>query len=284
METKPGHTVVYLHRYERGGEWSHREDVVAAEEPLEIQLLQCGEDRQAARTLAITMRTPGQDEDLATGFLFSEGIIIRAEQVVGMYPLPVRRTDGQGHTLLVELAGDVKLDWERLQRHFYVSSSCGVCGKASIEAVIQAAPETPFPMVPQVSAHAITRLPGRLRAAQQLFEETGGIHGCGIFDAAGDMVVVREDVGRHNAADKALGALLRHRTPKPDQWIGVLSGRASFELVQKFFMAGVPVLVAVGAPSSLAVSLAEEAGMTLIGFTSAEHFNVYSGRQRIVGG
>lgn len=282
MEESAGYTPLHLFRYESRAGWTSRADVVAIEEPLEIRLSQAVSDGRSERTLSITMRTPGQDEDLVLGFLFTEGLIRSAAEIWRMFPTATRSSEAQGHTMVAELSDEVQIDWERLQRHFYVSSSCGVCGKASIEAVMQAAPEAPFPMLPRVEAAVITALPDRLREAQRLFRETGGIHACGVFDAAGGMQVVREDVGRHNAADKAIGALLRNDELRRDLLIGVLSGRASFELVQKFFMAGVPILVAVGAPSSLAVSLAEEAGMTLIGFTASDHFNVYSGRQRVM--
>jgi FdhD protein len=239
-----------------GGEES---DAVAVEEPLEI--------RVGERPLAVTMRTPGDDFDLAAGFLFTEGVLPSFSAIDAM------RHWGSPNVVRVALREGVSIDWQRLQRHFYASSSCGVCGKASIELVrVHASPVTPLSLDPSV----IASLPDRLRAQQTAFAATGGIHGAGLFTADGALVVAREDVGRHNAVDKAIGALWGAGTPLADKVL-VVSGRAGFEIVQKAAVAGIPALVAVGAPTSLAVELAHEFGVTLLGFVREGRFNVYAG-------
>jgi FdhD protein len=251
-------------------------DRVAIEEPLEIRLGFDTDGRRETRSISITMRTPGADEELATGFLYGEGIL-RARSDIAI----VKPCDGD-NTVRVELDDGVAVDLEQLSRHFYTSSSCGVCGKASLEALhVQgcAPPDGKF----RFSRKKLLALPTRLRRAQATFEETGGLHAAAAFDADGRLVVVREDVGRHNAVDKVVGALLQDdRLPAGD--VGLLvSGRASFELVQKALVAGMPMLAAVGAPSSLAVELAQEFNVTLVGFLRGEDFNIYSAKERIAG-
>jgi FdhD protein len=234
-------------------------DAVAVEEPLEI--------RVNGAPVAVTMRTPGHDEELALGFLFSEGITpVRAEPPV----------DLAANTIEAE-AKD--FDPGRLERHFYTSSSCGVCGKGALEAVAVEAPPVKSELT--VAAELVARLPDALRAEQAAFERTGGLHATGLFDAAGTLLCLREDVGRHNAMDKVIGwAFGQSRLPL-ERAILCVSGRLSFELVQKAAVAGCPILVAVGAPSSLAVELAEDRRVTLCGFVRGGRVNVYSHEWRI---
>lgn len=254
-----------------------RADVLAAEEPLEIRIAH-GAGRQRQRlSIAVTMRTPGDDEDLALGFLFTEGLIRDTGQVLGFKRL-------EEHTLLVEIHPSVIVDTQRLSRHLFTASSCGICGKASLDAVQTVACFFPVPGVPQIPPAVFYGLPETLQQAQATFEATGGQHGAGLFDANGRLMLIREDIGRHNAVDKVIGAAIGLGWPLPlRDALVMVSGRAGFELVQKASMAGLPILAAVGAPSSLAVELAESAGMTLVGFLRGERFNVYTHPQRIAG-
>jgi FdhD protein len=250
-------------------------DRVAIEEPLEIRL---GYERGGERhtqSVSITMRTPGHDEDLALGFLFTEGILNSPDDLAIVKPC-----EGE-NTIRVELEDGVAVDLDRLQRHFYTSSSCGVCGKASLDALHVRGLNSPPASQGQFSREVVVGLPDRLRASQTTFEETGGLHAAAIFDTQGDLLVVREDVGRHNAVDKVIGDLLSAgRLPAHEMGL-MVSGRASFELMQKSLVAGIPLLAAVGAPSSLAVKLAREFNVTLIGFLRGEKFNLYAGEERI---
>ena len=242
------------------GAISPAQDLLAVEEPLEI--------RVNGRPLSITMRTPGHDRDLALGFLLTEGILKSRDEVVAI--------DSRENVVDLTLADGVD---PGPARNFYTTSSCGVCGKASIEMLHS----TGCSMLPHlaVSSEVIHTLPGKLRAAQSVFEHTGALHGAALFDTAGDLEIVREDVGRHNAVDKLIGAaFLGSRLPLSKS-ILMLSGRASFELVQKAVVAGIPVVAAVGAPSSLAVQTAMRFGMTLLGFLRDGRFNIYTGVTRI---
>jgi FdhD protein len=257
-------------------------DVVATEEPLEIRLGYSRRDgSRAEENVSITMRTPGRDDDLAIGFLFTEGILRSRADVQGVVPRGQVAPNGLVNALRVELAPDVRVDFKRLERHFYTTSSCGVCGKASIDAV---AVQSQFDVAATelaVSAKTLGALPAALRARQAVFDQTGGLHAAGLFDAGGAIVAVREDVGRHNALDKLIGhALLAGSVPLAGYGI-VLSGRASFELIQKALTAGCALVAAVGAPSSLAVDLAKEFGVTLVGFLRPERMNVYTRPDRI---
>lgn len=241
------------------------QDLLAVEEPLEIHV---GE-----KAISLTMRTPGHDRELACGFLFTEGILQDFRQIRDIHTSKNR--------IAVSLNPDVEVDFERLERHFYTTSSCGVCGKASIEALrITGCPQLPRDS-PRVSAAVIHGLPASLRSAQAVFERTGALHAAALFDARGKLILLREDVGRHNAVDKLVGAqMLDGRTPLSANLL-LVSGRTSFELAQKALMAGIPILAAVGAPSSLAVETAQRFNMTLLGFVRDGRFNIYSGAQRI---
>jgi FdhD protein len=266
----------------RGNEQSISDDQVAVEEPLEIQLSSKTADTAAAKSISITMRTPGHDVELALGFLFTEAIISSFDEVSEACHAGEPDPDsGKRNIVRVELNPGVTVDLGRLQRHFYTTSSCGVCGKASIEALRVSGLGSLQHKGATLSHALVAALPDKLLQQQALFSQTGGLHAATVFDAQGDLVVVREDVGRHNALDKVIGALLM-RDDLPGDQLGLLvSGRASFELVQKALVAGISTLIAVGAPSSLAIALADEYGMTLIGFLRDQNFNVYTGMHRI---
>ncbi|MDQ3602729.1 MAG: formate dehydrogenase accessory sulfurtransferase FdhD [Actinomycetota bacterium] len=255
-----------------------RPDALATEEPMEIRLI-AGHTKQ---TLAVTMRTPGADFELAAGFLYGEGIIDSPEDVLKIsYCVDADLDAEQQYNIVnVELRGGREFDLRPLERHFYTTSACGVCGKANLEQLeLRGCPV--MPAGPEVKAETIRTLPEKLRAAQGLFEATGGLHAAALFDKEGDLLALREDVGRHNATDKLVGwALLEGRLPLSDH-IVMVSGRSSFEILQKCLTAGVPVVCAISAPSSLAVDVAREFGMTLVGFLRGSRFNVYAGAERI---
>ncbi|MFN7944544.1 MAG: formate dehydrogenase accessory sulfurtransferase FdhD [Blastocatellia bacterium] len=258
-----------------------RRDLLAVEEPLEIRLGFATEDNFAHKSISITMRTPGSDFELATGFLFTEGIITSADQIEQIRHCGKPVGEAQLHNVVrIDLKTGAKVDFKRLERHFYTSSSCGVCGKTSIEA-LQTAACPVLPEGPIVAAQVIHELPSKLRAAQAVFDCTGGLHASALFDAEGRLLALREDVGRHNALDKLIGAELLERRVPLNNYILLVSGRASFELVQKALMGGLPILAAVGAPSSLAVQLAREFRMTLLGFVRENRFNVYTHDWRV---
>ncbi len=265
-----------------GGAARRQADLIAVEEPLEIRLAYHGAAGRTLLPLSVTMRTPGHDVDLAAGFLFTEGIIRRFDDVDTIrHTGPTGGKQRNRNVVTVALRRGVTFDAGRLRRHFYTTSSCGVCGKTSLEALeLAASPALPADR-PALTAAVVHRLPETLRAAQAVFERTGGLHAAALLDAEGRLLCTREDVGRHNALDKLVGAQLREgRLPLHDHLV-LLSGRASFELAQKALMAEVPVLAAVGAPSSLAVELARRFGMTLLGFVRDGRFNVYSGAHRL---
>lgn len=263
-------------RYERGA-LSSLSDALAVEEPLEIRVSFCRQGIRVSRPVSVTMRTPGADAELAVGFLLTEGVIADGGGIAG-----VDQAEGKGGSRRVEvrLSDHVEPDVRPLERNFNVSSSCGVCGKASIDAVVSRAPDLD-PERPALVLATLVQLPERLRAAQPTFDETGGLHAAGLFTAEGELTAAFEDVGRHNAVDKVVGhELLRVRAVPADR-ILVLSGRAGFELVQKALMAGIAAVVSVGAPSTLAVELARRHGQTLVGFVRGGRANVYSGAQRL---
>ena len=268
----------------QGDERSELTDRVAIEEPLEIRVDFVVNGERCVRSLSITMRTPGHDEELAAGFLMSEGLVRSARDIESIRPCGPESGAHDGNNVVkVRLADHATIAWPNVERHFYATSSCGVCGKASLEAL-----EVPG-MCPiardgfRFAISAIRMLSDRLRAQQSVFEETGGLHAAALFNSAGQILAIREDVGRHNAVDKLLGAqFLQGQTPLSSNLL-FLSGRISFELAQKALAGGIPMVVAVGAPSSLAIELAKRFDITLIGFLRGERFNVYSGEWRLTG-
>lgn len=246
------------------------DDVTAREEPLEI--------RVEGRSVAVVMRTPGHDEELAAGFLVSEGVVQRPRDILEISQCP---STGNLHGNVVDvLLGGAVVNWASLTRHVFSASSCGLCGKTSIESVFQR-----FPAVKaewQVPPALIASLPDKLRAAQEAFSQTGGLHASGLFDLDGNLLVLREDVGRHNALDKILGHALQNGLLPLDRHILLVSGRVSFEIIQKALAGGIALVAAISAPSSLAVEFAQEAGQTLIGFLRGGSMNVYTHRKRVL--
>jgi len=277
----PSHTGHHVTRL-RAGTWSEDDDVLAAEEPLEIRLVwQDASGATQRKNIAVTMRTPGDDFELAAGFLHGEGIVRHREDVVDV-AYCIDEGEMQAFNIVnVTLAPGLQFDPARLERNFYTTSSCGVCGKAALENIETQGCET-LPSGFSVSPDVIRSLPARLREAQAVFERTGGLHAAGLFDADGTLLSLREDVGRHNAVDKLIGeSLLAGETPLTDRVL-MLSGRASFELLQKALVARIQVVAAVGAPSSLAVELAESFNVTLCGFVRADGLNIYTAPERVL--
>ena len=283
MEKVAGIRKYPLFRY-RSGKGERVEDLLVVEEPMEIKLgFGAGAERRR-ESLSITMRTPGHDFELALGFLYTEGLIASRKDVLNVrYAGEQLAEESQENIVLVDLHPSVPVDWDSLSRHFYTSSSCGVCGKASIEMVQQVSYHLLPPEKPALPLDVLRELGNNLLDLQSVFRQTGGIHAAAIFEPDGTLQCLREDVGRHNALDKVIGSCFqKDKLPLKTRLLWV-SGRASFELVQKALMAGIPILCSVGAPSSLAVALAEEYGMTLIGFLRDGNFNVYCGIERIQG-
>ncbi len=267
----------------RGGRFSTRGDSVAVEEPMEVRLEVPGDEGVREHPISVTMRTPGEDFELAAGFLFTEGVVIDPAAVADVRYC--RNVDPQEYNVVTASVRDpAAFDATSLTRNFYVTSSCGVCGKASLEAVEVMGCQPVADGTFAVAEGDIRALPDRLRSLQRTFERTGGLHAAGLFDGDGRIRLAREDVGRHNAVDKVIGALLLSRS-LPGSELGVIvSGRSSFEILQKAAMAGFPMVVAVGAPSSLAVAFARRFNLTLVGFANRDGYNVYSGGDRIVRG
>jgi FdhD protein len=257
-------------------------DQLALEEPLEIQIAYGVPESRQWKTVAITMRTPGHDRELAAGFLVGEGLLRSLDQIEAVHSRgPRYGEEGFQHSVRVTLRPGVEPDLARLERNFYTTSSCGVCGKTSLEALELNFENVQLTSDWKVDRATICAMPARLREAQAIFDQTGGLHAAGIFTPEGKPAIVREDVGRHNAVDKVIGTeFLAGRLPL-SRHILVVSGRASFELMQKAVAAGIAMLVAVGAPSSLALETAEKFGATLVGFTKADSFNIYTGEQRV---
>jgi FdhD protein len=258
-------------------------DNVAVEEPLEIRLGYSTPEGRATRSISITMRTPGNDRELAAGFLYSEAIVQRSADITSIETCGPPAPDSGNHNVIrVDLATDVEVDLGRLQRHFYTTSSCGVCGKTSLDALRVAGATTLDNNHTVFRRDILTRIPDALRAAQTTFEETGGLHAAAAFNPKGDLIVSMEDVGRHNAVDKVVGSLLLNKELPASKLGLMVSGRASFELMQKTLVAGMPLLAAVSAPSSLAVQLAKEFNVSLVGFLRGDTFNIYAGEERII--
>jgi FdhD protein len=257
------------------GKLVRKDDYLAAEEPLEIRV---GES-----PLSVTMRTPGHDLELAAGFLFTEGIIQRREQIIGLESSSQDEAGKRGNVVQAALVAEAMPDFDKMRRHFFAASSCGICGKASIDSVrsrLLSAPNPDFRIDPEL----LVTLPEALRSAQDVFERTGGLHAAALFDAQGGLLVLREDIGRHNAVDKVIGwALLKNRVPLGDR-ILLVSGRGGFEIIQKAIVAGIPVVASVSAPSNLAVQLARELRQTLIGFLRGKRFVIYAGEERVAKG
>lgn len=298
--SSPASASLDLTRLQLGQEPVVREDVVAREEPLEI--------RVEGRSVAVVMRTPGHDEELVAGFLVTEGVVTRARDILEISQCP---SVGNVHGNIVDvLLGGAIVNWESLTRHVFSASSCGLCGKTSIESVFQKFPplgegqcsvssdqysvsetaeaetenctlNTEYSGL-RVSPQLLTTLPTKLRAAQETFETTGGLHASALFDAQGELIVVREDVGRHNALDKVLGYALQRNLLPLSQHLLLVSGRVSFEIIQKALAAGIPIVAAISAPSSLAVDFARDSGQTLIGFLRGDTMNVYTHPQRLL--
>jgi FdhD protein len=258
------------------GQMRSRFDQLATEEPLEIRLV------SPKKTVAVTMRTPGADFELAAGFLYSEGVVRNRDDIQRISYCVDPDVDGEQryNIVNVELREGLSLDLSPLERHFFTTSACGVCGKASLETLRL----REYPLIPKelkVPVEVIYSLPEQLRSAQRVFSATGGLHAAALFNTQGELLSVREDVGRHNALDKLVGSALLSGQLPLDNHILMVSGRSSFEILQKCLAAGVPIVCAVSAPSSLAVTLAKEFGITLVGFLRGERFNVYSGKERL---
>lgn len=257
-------------------------DLLVSEEPLEIRIGYGPEGDRKQMSISVTMRTPGHDDLLSLGFLYTEGIINSMEEVISVkYCEDLGRTEGLENLMRVELQTKVHIAEDQFKRNFYTTSSCGVCGKASIDAIKVTCQPLASKMI-KVERAILFGLPDQLRATQDVFKHTGGLHASGLFSPDGDLLMQYEDVGRHNALDKLIGAGFMQSGLPFAQSILVLSGRISFELVQKALRAGIQVIAAIGAPSSLAVDLAIEYNMTLIGFLKKDRFNIYSGKERIL--
>lgn len=258
------------------GDIVEADDELALEDPLEIQLVYSTPNGRIQKNISVTMRSPGNDEELAAGFLFTEGVIKNVEDILTITHLP-----SDTNRVLVTLLENVKPTLNNAQRNFYTTSSCGICGKGSIDAINVAAVYPSMSDDISVKASVLFTLPDLVKQEQKVFQHTGGIHASALFSFEGEFLLLREDVGRHNALDKIIGnRFLNHQLPLNNN-ILFLSGRSSFELVQKAFLANIKIIVAVGAPSSLALEMAKECGITLIGFLRGEKFNIYTGAQRI---
>jgi FdhD protein len=274
---------ISVQRFSLTDAWQERDDAVAVEEPMEIRVGYHDGKQRRHRNIAITMRTPGHDFDLAVGFLWTEGLITNRSDIQDVqFCGPPASGSKTSNIVRVELGDDIRPDLKSLERNFFMNSSCGLCGKASLDALSQHDFATPELSQPKIHLQTLMHLAEHLRDGQQAFASTGGLHGAGLFSADARAVVLREDVGRHNAVDKLVGSCLLEGKDLSVGAVLVLSGRISFELLQKALMAGWPIIVAIGAPSSLAVELGERFGLTLVGFVREGRCNVYSGKQRLV--
>jgi FdhD protein len=259
-------------------------DTLSVEEPLEIRIGYGPAGSRVQKNISITMRTPGNDLELAMGFLFTEGIISSKDDIKDISHLPMPCELQKENVVCVELAEECSPNLLQSDRNFYTTSSCGVCGKGSIQSIRTVSPYSNLVNLQgmSLSPDLLYQLPQKLKSAQSNFAATGGIHACGLFTTGGEMVLIREDVGRHNALDKLIGAALSDGLLPLSQFILLLSGRASFELIQKSAMAGISIVAAIGAPSSLAVELSTEFGITLLGFLREDRFNIYTVNERIL--
>ncbi|NBR85391.1 MAG: formate dehydrogenase accessory sulfurtransferase FdhD [Proteobacteria bacterium] len=271
MPSSPEIVCAEILRWRRGEEPRREQDALAREEPLEI--------RVRGQSVAVTMRTPGRDAELAAGFLLTEGLVTCRGDIVEIAHCQQGEAAQLGNTLNVFLAPSVVVDFEQLTRHVFASSSCGLCGKATIESVHQQFP--PVTSSVRIAPEILLQLPARLAARQATFDQTGGLHAAALFTATGELLVLREDVGRHNAVDKVLGWAFLNGSYPPADHILLVSGRASFEIMQKALAARVPVVAAVSAPSSLAVEFAQRSGQTLVGFLRGAGMNIYAGEERV---
>lgn len=259
-----------------------REDLLAVEEPLEIRISFSYGNQVGMKSISVTMRTPGNDKDLALGFLFTEGIIDSFDQVKSVSYLKVDCSNNKENIVVVELNEGVEPNLGTADRNFYTTSSCGVCGKGSIQSIKTVSKfQGMVPEIQSFGAKVLFDLPEKLRSAQDNFEVSGGIHASGIFTSDGELMFLREDVGRHNALDKLIGHALQEGLLPLNRFVLLLSGRASFELIQKAAMAGISIVAAIGAPSSLALELAKEFNITLIGFLKNNRFNIYNQNENI---
>ncbi|MBS1741636.1 MAG: formate dehydrogenase accessory sulfurtransferase FdhD [Bacteroidetes bacterium] len=267
---------IIIRKVNAGEAWE-TQDILAVEEPLEIQVCYSTATGRMNKNISVTMRTPGHDAELAAGFLFTEGIIPGIEAIE-----KIQHIGADENRILVTLRQDYLPVLNNADRNFYATSSCGICGKASIEMIRTLTKYNTTPGSLTITPNQLQSLPNLLRKKQEVFEHTGGIHACALFDVHAELMMLREDVGRHNALDKLIGAAAMQQLLPLHNYILLLSGRASFELIQKAAMAEIKMIAAVGAPSTLAVELAKELNITLIGFLRNERFNIYSGEQRIL--
>ncbi|SDF04547.1 FdhD protein [Mucilaginibacter pineti] len=258
-------------------------DVLALEEPLEIRLEHGDKDQRQVQNVSVTMRTPGHDGELATGFLFTEGIVKSLDDIEKASHCFIACAENKENVIQVSLAPGAVPNLQNTERNFYTTSSCGVCGKGSINAIRTVGSfDTQTTDNDTINAGVLYQIPGILRRHQRIFDDTGGLHASALFSAQGELLLLREDVGRHNALDKLIGAALNYNWLPLHQTVLLLSGRASFELIQKAVMAGINIVAAIGAPSSLAVQLAQEFNITLIGFLRNDHFNIYTAAHRVL--
>jgi len=265
------------------GESEELNDAIAIEEPLEIRLEHGPTAERKVQNISVTMRTPGNDAELATGFLFTEGIIKNASDIQQVAHCFIACTENRENVIQVSLAENITPHLQNTERNFYTTSSCGVCGKGSIDAIRTVSNyENNLPDNNIINTDVLTALPGVLKKHQKVFADTGGLHASALFTVEGELLLLREDVGRHNALDKLIGAAINQDLLPLNRSVLLLSGRASFELVQKAAMAGINIIAAVGAPSSLAVQLAQEFNITLVGFLRGQRFNIYTAPQRIL--
>lgn len=275
-------TGVIIRKHYKAGEDTLTNDVVAAEEPLEIRLEYGPVNNRQTQNVAVTMRTPGNDNELATGFLFTEGIIKHQQDIALAKHAFIACTENRENVIHISLQADAVPNLGKADRNFYTTSSCGVCGKSSIAAIRTVGNYTSHDCNDTINAEVLYQLPPVLRNHQEVFDNTGGLHASALFNLNGELLAIREDVGRHNALDKLIGLSLQNNWLPIQNKVLLLSGRISFELVQKAAMAGIGIVAAIGAPSSLAIQIAQEFNITLVGFLRQQRFNIYTAAHRII--